>query len=240
MDVGARMSQDRRVAAPQKRISIEELLVRHRAVTDAQLERAREEQRKNGGELGRILVSLGYVSEDLLLRAQAHQLGIPLVDPAKNPPSQSFAQFIPLQVAQRLKVIAVGGNLETRLLRVATSAPSDTPAVTELTRATGCKIELAVATSRSIEAAIRAAYFPDQAQREEPEPQVDELKDLRKRLERAERQLSSREYAAALARIERLEQIAENDHHALNVIGQVLLEVGAISREELKRRLSRS
>jgi hypothetical protein len=238
MDVRARMSQDRSVAAPQKRISIEELLLRHRAVTDTQLERAREEQRKSGGDLGRILVSLGYVSEELLLRAQAHQLGIPLVDPGKNPPSQSFAQFIPLQVALRLKVIAVGGNLETRLLRVATSAPGDTAVVTELTRATGCKIELAVATARSIEAAIRAAYLQEKTP--QPEPEVDELKDLRKRLERAERQLSSREYAAALARIERLEQIAENDHHALNVIGQVLLEVGAISREELKRRLSRT
>ncbi|HEY2031607.1 MAG TPA: hypothetical protein VGH20_20585 [Myxococcales bacterium] len=226
------------MAAPQKRISIEELLLRHRAVTDTQLERAREEQRKSGGDLGRILVSLGYVSEELLLRAQAHQLGIPLVDPGKNPPSQSFAQFIPLQVALRLKVIAVGGNLETRLLRVATSAPGDTAVVTELTRATGCKIELAVATARSIEAAIRAAYLQEKTP--QPEPEVDELKDLRKRLERAERQLSSREYAAALARIERLEQIAENDHHALNVIGQVLLEVGAISREELKRRLSRT
>jgi hypothetical protein len=240
MDARARMSQDRRVAAPQKRISIEELLLRHRAVTEAQLDRAREEQRRAGGDLGRILVGLGYVSEDLLLRAQAHQLGIPLVDPAKNPPSQSYAQLIPLQIAERLRVIAVGGNLEARLLRVATSAPSDTAAVTELTRVTGCKIELAVATARSIEAAIRAAYHHEQEAPAQPEAQLTELQDLRKRIERAERQLSSREYAAALARIERLEQIAENDHHALNVIGQVLLEVGAISREELKRRLSRS
>lgn len=240
MDGTARMSQDRSVAAPQKRISIEELLVRHRAVTDTQLERAREEQRKSGGDLGGILVRLGYVSEDLLLRAQAHQLGIPLVDPVKNPPSASFARFVPLQLAQRLRVIAVGGNLETRLLRVATSAPNDGAAVTELTRATGCKIELAAATSRSIEAAIQAAYFQEGRPENKREPQVDELQDLRKRLLRAERQLSSREYAAALARIERLEQIAENDHHALNVIGQVLLEVGAISREELKRRLARS
>jgi type II secretion system (T2SS) protein E len=240
MDVRAGMSQDRSVAAPQKRISIEELLLRHRAVSEAQLDRAREEQRRSGGDLGRILVSLGYVSEDLLLRAQAHQLGIPLVDPVKNPPSQSFAQLIPLQVVERLRVIAVGGNLESRLLRVATSAPNDTAAVTELTRATGCKIELAVATARSIEAAIRAAYHHEKELPPQPEPELTELQDLRKRIERAERQLSSREYAAALARIERLEQIAENDHHALNVIGQVLLEVGAISREELKRRLSRS
>jgi len=37
-----------------------------------------------------------------------------------------------------------------------------------------------------------------------------------------------------------LEQIAENDHHALNVLGQVLLDIGAITREELKRRLTRT
>jgi uncharacterized protein HemY len=125
-------------------------------------------------------------------------------------------------------------------LRVATSAPNDTAMVTELTRATGCKIELAVATTRSIEAAIQAAYSQGAKPPPPREKELDELQDLRKRLLRAERQLSSREYAAALARIERLEQIAENEHHALNVIGQVLLEVGAISREELKRRLARS
>jgi len=222
------------------RVPIEELLLRHRAIDDEQLRYARDHHRKVGGDLGRVLIELGFVSEELVLRAQAHQLGIPLVDPAKNPPSESFARFIPLQLAQRLRVIAVGGNLETRLLRVATSAPGDTAAVTELTRATGCKIELAVATARSIEAAIQTAYFQDAEPPPPPEPELDDLQDLKKRLARAERQLSSREYAAALARIERLEQIAENDHHALNVIGQILLEVGAISREELKRRLARS
>jgi hypothetical protein len=131
-------------------------------------------------------------------------------------------------------------------LRIATSAPNDTEAVAEIARMTGYRIELAAATTKSILQAIRVAYHgeetpPGPPPEEEPiaelEPEPEarhELEELRKR-----QQLSNQQYAAALARIERLEQIAENDHHALNVLGQVLLETGVITREELKRRLAR-
>ena len=235
--------------APRARITVEELLMRHRAITEEQLQRARDEQKRLGGDVGRTLVDLGYVSEELLLRAQAHQMGLPLVEPARTLPPPELIQGLPVQLAERFLVVPVGGNLAHRILRVATCAPGNAEAVTELARATGCKIELAVATAKSIEQAIRAAYYgeqPEEAHPEihpEPEPAgvPDQgLGELRARLDKAEQQLGNRQYAAALARIERLEQIAESDHHALNVLGQVLLEVGAISREDLKKRLARA
>jgi hypothetical protein len=252
MDCGPGLSQHRRVT--RARISVEELLLRHRAINEDQLERARDEQRRRGGDVGRRLVDLGYVSEPLLLRAQAHQLGIPLVDPVKNPPPDLLIHCLPVQIAERFQVIPVGGNPETHLLRVATSSPGDSEAAAALSRMTGYRIELAAATAKSIEVAIRIAYYgeaqsADEPQRPkapaeeahpelepEPDPQL-ELHDLRVRLGKAEQQLSNQQYAAALARIERLEQIAENDHHAINVLGQVLLEIGAVTREELTRRL---
>jgi hypothetical protein len=264
MDWRAALTQHRRVA--RVRISVEELLMRHRAINEDQLARAVEKQKRLGGDVGRILVDLGYVSEELLLRAQAHQLGIPLVDPVKNPPPIELTQCMPVLIAERFLVIPVGGNAENRLLRIATSSPGDAQAAGEIARLTGYRIELAAATSKSIEQAIRVAYYgesesdiggsgsagegrsasarsigDDTPPEIEPEPEhQNELQDLRGRLAKAERQLSNQQYAAALARIERLEQIAENDHHALNVLGQVLLDIGAITREELKRRLTRT
>jgi len=222
---------------PHSRISVEELLLRHRAINEDQLERARQEQQRLGGDVGRILVDLGYVSEDLLLRTQAHQLGIPIVDPVKNPPSAASIQSLPVQLAEQFQVIPIGGSTAAGMLRIATSAPGDATAIEELAILTGCKIELAAAPATRIEAAIRTAYY---AQPAKAEPKLDELQELRARLDRTEKQLSNREYAAALARIDRLEQIAEHDERALKVLGEVLIETGAIERDELKRRLSRS
>jgi hypothetical protein len=231
-------------------ITIEELLLRHRAIDEDQLARARNLQKKTGGDLGRVMVDLGFVSEELLLRAQSHQLGIPLVDPLKDPPAEELTRCLPVALAERFRVIPVGGNPAGLYLRIATSSPGDTAAVAELAKLTGFRIELAAASSKSIKKAIRRAYYgegappdpppPEELPELQPEPDLHhELQEMRKLLAAFERRLTTPEYAALMARVERLEQIAENDHHALNVLGQVLVDIGAIPREELKKRLSR-
>ena len=85
--------------------------------------------------------------------------------------------------------------------------------------------------------AIRGAFG---APPEEPLPEVQpepEPDDLRDRVARLEKMLVNPQFAGLVARVERLEQIAEKDHHALNVLCQVLLDLGFITREELKKRL---
>lgn len=143
-----------------------------------QLRTAREQQKRTGGDLGQTLVELGYVSEELLLRAQSNQLGIPLVNPAQ---------------------LALLG------------------------RESGFRIEAAAATAGSIEKAIKAAFSSEPAAEGahpvlEPEPDHD-LDGLRERVALLEKVLGGPQFAALLARLERLEQIAERDHHALNVLG---------------------
>lgn len=237
---------------------MEELLLRHRAIDEEHLRAAREHQKKSGGELGRVLVELGYVSEELLLRAQAHQLGIPLVNLAQSPPPRELALALTEALCRRFGVVPVSGNLEARLLRVATSAPGNTGRLATLAEASGFRIEEAAATAESIDRALRAVFAksgggdgfdlgaeleaesapPAPAPPLHPEPEA--LPELRERLVRLEKMVSNQQFAALLARIERLEQIAENDHHALNVMGQILLDLGFITREELKKRLGRT
>ena len=226
------------------RLSVEDLLLRHRAIDEEHLRAAREHQKKSGGELGRVLVELGYVSEELLLRAQAHQLGIPLVNLAQSPPPRDLALALTEVLCRRFGVVPVSGNLETKLLRVATSSPANTERLTMLSEASGFRIEAAAATSASIERALRAVFSgaPAPADPDHPElhPEPDELGELRDRVTRVEKMLSHPQIAALTARIERLEQIAESDHHALNVMGQILLDLGFLTREELKKRLERT
>ena len=226
------------------RVSVEDLLLRHRAIDEEHLRAAKEHQKKSGGELGRVLVELGYVSEELLLRAQAHQLGIPLVNLTSSPPPRELALALTEPLCKRFGVVPVSGNLESKLLRVATSSPANAERLTLLSEASGFRIEAAAATSDSIERAIRAVFSGAGASADpdhpEVQPEPDELGELRDRVARLEKGISNTQVAALTARIERLEQIAESDHHALNVLGQVLLDLGFLTREELKKRLGRT
>ena len=241
------------------KVSVEELLLRHRAIDEDQVRAAREQQKKMGGDIGRALVELGFVSEELVLRAQAHQLGIPLVDPAQSPPPQALATALPEALCKRFGIIPVSGNLETKLLRVATSSPTNSARLATLGEESGFRIELAAATTESIAKAIRVAFSggtaprqlddfaPAQQQRpQQPAPSDDEHHPeiepepenyLLARIERMEKMLSNPTFAGLVARVDRLEQIAERDHRALNVFGQLLIDLGLITREDLRKRL---
>src|SRR5258708_26868555 len=98
--------------AAQTRMTLEELLLRHNAISEEHLDQAREEQKKFGGDLGRILVDLCYVSEDLLMRALAHQLAIPLLNPEQQPPPIELVQAFPLHLCERFGVILVQGVVQ--------------------------------------------------------------------------------------------------------------------------------
>src|SRR5712691_7965783 len=107
------------------RMTLEELLLRHRAIDEDQLSRAREEQARLGGELGRVLLDLGYITEELLVRAQSHQLGIPAVKPDEETIPPELLQIFPQHLCQKYRVIPVSGNLESKLARVATASPAN-------------------------------------------------------------------------------------------------------------------
>jgi len=223
----------------QTRMPLEELLLRHGAISEEHLDRAREEQKKFGGDLGRVLVDLGYVSEDLLIRVQAHQLGIPLVNPEQQPPPIELVQAFPVHLCERFGVIPVEGNLDTKVLRVASSTPGNLEAQASLAQLSGFRIELAAATSKSIERAIRKAYYGDSTEKVrvlEAEP-AEDLADVRARIDELEKTQSNPQFAALLARVERLEQIGEGDRKALKVLSDILLQAGLITREELRERL---
>jgi len=60
---------------------------------------------------------------------------------------------------------------------------------------------------------------------------------VRARIQELEKTQSNPQFAALLARVERLEQIGEGDRKALKVLSEIILEQGFITREELRARL---
>ena len=229
---------------PRRRLTLEELLLRHGAIDQPQLARAQAEVKQFGGDIGRALLDLGFVSEELLLKAQAHTLGIASVNPLELPSRPELTAMLPLQLAEQFGVVPVGGDPATGALTVATSSPGDAELFRQLARATNLKIEIAAAPGSVIEQAIRRAYYgegeppPAELLPEEPAAAAAPAAALEARLQRLERLLHP-QLAALVARIERLEQIAETDRRALRALSEVLLQHGLMTAEDLKARLAR-
>jgi type IV pilus assembly protein PilB len=279
---------------PKQRLQLEDLLLRHGAVSQEQLAAAHEDQRQFGGDVGRILVDRGVISEILLLRVLAHQLGIPMVDPEALELRPELLQAVPVQICERYGVIPVDGDPAQRTLRMATPDPANRAHSQEVETALGMRVELAAATAASIEHAIRRHYYgenrtpqkmarmalrktmrakpkpapapvpeePPEAVIEEDVPEVEaapvydeqslpslepevlpepgagraELEALAERVARLEAFVTQPQFAAVLARVERLEQIASQLAQAVRVIGGVIIDHELVSLEEYRRR----
>src|SRR5262249_18777330 len=59
------------------RIKLGELLVRAGVLDEFRLKAALSEQQRWGGRLGKILVEMNFLTEDMLVRALSKQLGVP-------------------------------------------------------------------------------------------------------------------------------------------------------------------
>lgn len=151
------------------RVKLEELLLRHGIITPEQLQTAQEEQKKWGGDLGHALVDLGFISEDLLMRVFAHQVGISYSDPSVAYIPKEIIQAVPVQLCERYGFIPVGGDLKARVLKVATHDPGNADHLRAISAATGYKVEPVAALGTTIERGIRRHYYGDKG-RSEPTP----------------------------------------------------------------------
>ena len=72
---------------------LERILIDQGAVTQVDLDRARDVQRVYGGQLGEILIRIGAVGEEEVLRGRCCHLGLDLFEPEMVPPDlASLAQ----------------------------------------------------------------------------------------------------------------------------------------------------
>ena len=134
-----------------------ELLLRSQIVTGAQLEAARNEQRKNGGRLSGQLTKLGYVREQDMTNFLSRQFGVPSVklDEIQSIP-QEVLRLIPREKA--LKHCCLPINKVAQTLVVAMSDPTDMFTIDDLKFMTGYNIEVVVAGEQAILAAIDKYY----------------------------------------------------------------------------------
>lgn len=134
-----------------------ELLLRSQIVTGAQLEAARNEQRKTGGRLSGQLTKLGYVRDQDMTNFLSRQFGVPSVhlDEVQEI-GEDLLKLIPRDKAVKHSCLPI--NRVGQTLVVAMSDPTDMFAIDDLKFMTGYNIEVVVAGEQAILGAIDRFY----------------------------------------------------------------------------------
>jgi len=84
---------------------IGELLLNNKSLTRGQLTIALAEQKKTGKKLGKIIIDLGFITEDNLITSLSQQLNIPVVDIKFYQFDKNSVHTIPESLARRYRII---------------------------------------------------------------------------------------------------------------------------------------
>jgi type IV pilus assembly protein PilB len=144
----------------EKYLKLGELLIKEGLITEAELEKAINYQRQQGGRLGEIIIKLGIVREEQIIRVLGKQLGIPyftlgtgMLKPATE---QNLENFISHEFAMKNSVLPLSHTLKS--LTVAMADPLDLILLDNLRKLTGCEINPVIATKADIFKAIEEFY----------------------------------------------------------------------------------
>ncbi|MBU1146865.1 MAG: type II secretion system ATPase GspE [Candidatus Omnitrophica bacterium] len=137
-----------------------QILLNEKIVTEEQLKKAVEVQKKEGAKLGDVLVNLGLVSEKDIVIALAKQLAIPyasyskgLLKPAEG---QDLEKLIPEEYARRHMLLPISRHLDS--LTIAFVDPLDLIAIDNLRHMTGCEINPIITTKSDLQRAVDEFY----------------------------------------------------------------------------------
>lgn len=148
--------------APERRLRLGEALVAAGVITPTQLEACLKKQEETAPRrrLGSIVVELGLATDVQIAEGLATILGFEYVDPCELDVPVDVARKVPRLSAEMLGVAPIGAG--PTWLRVAVADPTDRYMVEALREATGLMtISFAVATPRSIDAALHRFWSPD-------------------------------------------------------------------------------
>jgi len=137
-----------------------ELLVAAGVLDETRLQAALVEQKKWGGKLGRILIDLGFVKEDLMVKALSHQLQLPAVDLSRDLPSAEAISRVPVQLAEKHGVFPMAFDDVKKALSVATADPTNEANLRDMRMELNIRtVTPVVAGTSDIDRAIRKYYY---------------------------------------------------------------------------------
>ncbi len=123
-------------------------------VAEADLQRARDTQSRQGGSLPRICHGMGVLDENRWARVVAKSLSLPTIDLATVEVDPAARGKAPDQLLHELAAFPFQLREEGQVLGVAMAEPQDDVGRAQLRAATGCELEIGVAGYRAIEQAL--------------------------------------------------------------------------------------
>jgi len=144
------------MSAVRQKIRIGDMLVSHKVISEQQLQDALAEQKKTGRKLGRVLIELGFISEDQLLDFLSRQLGMPVVDLRHYRFSPDVVRKLPETYARRYRAIVLADTDSGMLVGMVD--PTDIFGYDELSRILKRPIKQALVRESDLLRAIDTVY----------------------------------------------------------------------------------
>jgi len=232
------------------RMRIGEMLVGARVLSESSLQAALIEQRRWGGPLGRILVDMGMVKEDVLVEALSRQLNLPLVQIGEQEIDRSVLELVPSELATQHNLVPF--HRDGKFLDVAMSDPTNLGIVDELRIRTQLNVRPHLAGPRAIQKALSRWYgrapldvtgAPTSIRHDfHGYGDVIELDNRDRRREVAptpygKTPTRDEEITALQRRLSQLEALVARDEDVLRKLLALLVEKGFATREEILERI---
>ena len=147
------------VVSKRKNLRLGEYLIKQGLLTKEKLDKALEEQKATGQQLGQILINNHAVEEKQLYQILASQLDVEYFDLFNIRIPKNVIALVPEHIVKTYSVIPV--KLEAKVLTVAMMNPSDTFAIDEIRTATGYHVKPVISSASQINAAIENYYGGD-------------------------------------------------------------------------------
>jgi MSHA biogenesis protein MshE len=145
-----------RASGRPQRVRLGDVLVSQKAVSQEQLKLALEEQKRSGRKLGRVLVDLGFVTEEAIAQALARQLNLAFVNLKFYNFNRATVLKLPETAARRFRALALEDRGAAMLVGMAD--PTDLFAFDELARVLKKDIEPAVVAESEVLLALDQVY----------------------------------------------------------------------------------
>lgn len=124
-----------------------ELLLKAKLITEEQLQKGLEEQKKIGGRLGYNLIKLGFIKEEDILWFLSKQYGVPTINLNNFELDEETIKLIPIDLAKKYSCIPI--SLIGGTLTMAMVDPSNVFAIDDIKFLTGLSVETVVTSESS-------------------------------------------------------------------------------------------
>ena len=141
---------------PPERIRLGDLLIQQSLLSTEQLQLALMEQKRSGRRLGRIFVDSGYVTEEGIAKALAHQLKADFIDLQNFQPRADLLKLLPEGSARRYRAIPL--DEKNGILRIGFADPTDLAIYDDVARIVKRDIDLAVVTESQLMPLLDRVY----------------------------------------------------------------------------------